>query len=49
MTACKHKWVSKRYKGIGVIVDWDVCTYCGKERNRTVYDKSTKKLLAENR
>ena len=42
--ACKHKYVHKKYKGISVIVDWDVCTFCGAEKNRVVKDKSTGKV-----
>lgn len=35
----KHKWIKKRYDGLSVIAEWEICTTCGKERNRKVTEK----------
>lgn len=35
----KHKWKKKRYDGISVIAEWEVCSLCGADRNRKVKTK----------
>lgn len=33
---CEHKWVKKKYNGLSVVAEWEVCKKCGIERNRKI-------------